>query len=366
MRKRHQAILITENAKNKIINELSIFGCTEREQIFKLNNFYEEIIPDNDIEIAPKTTLINDQNNKLVQLDDINNNNELKFDDSDCEESVVISEIQLPTYNESGKKDLPKLQFQIFNKADLGDFNYDKSNFIEEKTIKINSSKDANLSRLNNKVNERFKEKGKEKEKEKINKEKIKNLEIRQTKTLLYNKKERNALTERNRSKRKISDSSDHTELNKNITIENSMISNCGPELNFQDIINQIVFWTEENKNKNPNKGGGNQGKKKRGSVMYEAKINLDMLLPKVNSFQLFNINPKKMIKIKEKIMEMQKIVKNDDGLSGKEKKIINSFLEFQNEIINEKNQDLANLANELERIDDIVYGDNWTIAKFK
>ena len=364
MRKRHQAILINENAKNKIINELSIFGCTEREQIFKLNNFYEEIIPDNDIEIAPKTTIINDQNNKLVQLDDINNNKEYKFDDSDCEESVVISEIQLPTYNESGKNDLPKLQFQIFNKADLGDFNYDKSNFIEEKTIKINNSKDANLSKLNNKVNERIKEK--EKKKEKIQ-EKNKNLEIRQTNTLLCNKKERNVLTERNRSKKKITDTNiDDTELNTNITIENSMISNCGPELNFKDIINQIVFWTEENKNKNPNKEGGNNGKKKRGSVMYEAKINLDMLLPKVNSFQLFNINPKKIIKIKEKIMEMQKIVKNDDRLSGNQKKIINGFLEFQNEIINEKNQDLSNIANELERIDRIVYGDNWTISKFK
>ena len=64
--------------------------------------------------------------------------------------------------------------------------------------------------------------------------------------------------------------------------------------------------------------------------------------------------------------MEMQKKIKNTNKLSGNRKNIINGFLEFQNEIINEKNQDLANLANELERIDDIVYGDNWTISKFK
>ena len=104
--------------------------------MFKLNNFYEEFIPDNDIEIAPKTTITNDQKNELMQLDVINNNNEFKCDDNEYEESVIISEIKLPTYDESGKNALPKLQFQILNKADLGDFHYDKSNYLKEKTIK--------------------------------------------------------------------------------------------------------------------------------------------------------------------------------------------------------------------------------------
>jgi hypothetical protein len=371
MRKRHQAILINENAKNKIINELSLFGRTEREQVFKLNNFYEEFIPDNDIEIAPKTTITNDQKNELMQLDVINNNNEFKCDDNEYEESVIISEIKLPTYDESGKNALPKLQFQILNKADLGDFHYDKSNYLKEKTIKISNSKSVNLSRLSNKANERFKEKEKEKEKLKEKEKENRNVEIRQTKTKkLINRKEKYLLTEKNKSKKDLLDKQNYeTEINNNnvkVTIENNLMPNCGPQLNFKDIINQMVFWTEENKNKNPNKEGENRGKRKRGSVMYETKINLDMILPKVNSYQLFNINPKKIIKTKEIIMEMEKQIKFNGKLPITKKNIINGFLEFQNEIINEKNQEITNLANELERIDSIVYGDNWSISQFK
>ena len=371
MRKRHQAILINENAKNKIINELSLYGRTEREQVFKLNNFYEEFIPDNDIEIASKTAIINDQKNELMQLDVINTNNEFKFDDNEYEESVIISEIKLPTFDESGKNALPKLQFQILNKADLSDFNYDKSNYLKEKKIKISNSNNVNLSRLSNKANERFKEKEKEKEQEKTKEKENKNIEIKQTKTKKFiNKKEKYLLTEKNKSKKDLFEKQNYeTEINNNnvkLTIENSLMPNCGPQLKFNEIINQMVFWTEENKNKNPNKGEENRGKKKRGSVMYENKINLDMILPKVNSYQLFNINPKKIIKTKEKIMEMEKQIKYNDKLPITKKNIINGFLEFHNEIINEKNQEIVKLANELESIDSIVYGDNWSISQFK
>jgi hypothetical protein len=364
MRKRHQAILINENAKNKIINELSLFGRTEREQIFKLNNFYEEFIPDNDIEITPKKTQINDPNNKLMQLDDINNNSEFRDDDIDCEESVVISEIKLPTYDESGKICLPKLHFQILNKSDLSDFNFDKSNYIKEKTIIINNSKNTNLSKLSNKVNERIKQK--EKEKEKL-KEKNKIGEIRHTKTGFGNRKERYLLTEKNK-RCTIDTRFNDTEPNNNITkIENTRTLNCGPKLNFQDIIRQIIFWKEESKNKQPNKADAEKNKKKkRGSVNFEAKINFEMILPKVNSFQLFNINPKMIIKIKEKIMKIQKQIKNRDKLAITKKNHINGFLEFQNEIINENNQNITRLANELEKIDGIVYGNNWSIIDLK
>ena len=75
--------------------------------------------------------------------------------------------------------------------------------------------------------------------------------------------------------------------------------------------MNQIVFWTEESKKKKSNKPASAGGrKKKRGSVILETQINLDMILPKVNSFQLFNINPKKDLKVKEKIMDIQKKLK--------------------------------------------------------
>ena len=151
---------------------------------------------------------------------------------------------------------------------------------------------------------------------------------------------------------------------NCNLKLENNNTLKYGTILKFKDIINQIVFWTEENKNKKLNKAQ-NKGKKKRGSVMYEPKINIEMLLPKVDSFQLFNINQKKIIKIKEKILEIQKEIKNKKNISENDKNIIiNDFLLFQNEIINENNQNINKIANELENIDIIIYGDDWSIAK--
>ncbi len=368
MRKRHQAILISENAKNKIINELLLVGRTEIEQQYKLNNFYEEFIPENDIEVAPKNktnTLIKDQSTKLIQFEDNNNNNEdFDNDGSDCEDSVVLKDIKLPSYDDKDKKSLPNIKFQIINNAELSQINFDKSNYIEEKKIKISTSKNANLSKLYNKANEKLREKDK-------SKDKFKNLDIRQSKTVSSKRKERNALTENNQNKKNFLDTYGNVnDTDINFAIENSRLSNCGPELNFKDIMKQLVFWTEESKNKSSNKGSGEgrgkKGKKKRGSVMYEIKINIDMILPKVNGFQLFNINPKHILKIKEKIMEIQKQMKNKEKLSENDRGIINVFLEFQNEIINEHNQNISRIANELENIDNIVYGDNWSIIKFK
>ena len=369
MRRRHQAILISENAKNKIINELLLVGRTEKEQQFKLNNFYEEFIPENDIEVAPKTNtniLIKDQSTKLIQFEnDDNNNEDFDNDGSDCEDSLVLKDIKLPSYDDKDKNSLPNIKFQIINGAELGKINFDNSDYIKEKKIKINISKNANLSKLYNKANE------KSREKDKI-KDKLKNLEIRTSKTHFSNKKERNALTEKNQNKKNFLDTYGNVnDTDVNISIENSRLSNCGPELNFKDIMKQIAFWTEESKNKSSSKGsggrgGGNKGKKKRGSVMYEVKMDIDMILPKVNGFQLFNINPKHVLKIKEKIMQIQKQMKNKEKLSENDRGIINVFLEFQNEIVNEHNKNIDRIANELEKIDNIVYGDNWSIIKFK
>ena len=296
MRKRHQALIIKENAKNKIINELTLIGRTEKEQQTKLNNFHEEFIPENDVEIAPKiNTLINDSNNML--FDDINKD-ELKDDeDSDCNENIEITDIRLPLYEEKKINILPDLQFQIMNGVDLGDFDFDQSNYIPEDKINITSSKNFTYSKYKNfQIN-----KDNRINSSKINetmKDKLKKFDKTQGRLgTAKNKKEKNITADKNKQTKK----ENLIDFDSNINIENNRTLQCGSKLNFKDILNQIVFWTEESKNKKSSKqsGGGGDGKKKkkRGSVMLEAQINLDMILPKVNSFQLFNIIPKNIIK---------------------------------------------------------------------
>ena len=356
MRKRHQALIIKENAKNKIINELALIGRTEKEQQSKLNHFYEEFIPENDVEIAPKiNTLINDSNNML--FDDINKD-ELKDDeDSDCNENVELTDIRLPLYDEKKLNTLPDLQFQIMNGADLGDFDFDKSNYIPEEKIKISSSKNFTYSKYKNfQIN-----KDNRLNNSKINqtmKDRLKKFDKGQG---LKSKKEKNDNNKQTKKENLIN-------FDSNINIENNRTLQCGSKLNFKDILNQIVFWTEESKNKksNSNKQGGGGRKKKRGSVLLETQINLDMILPKVNSFHLFNINPKKALKVKEKIMEIQKIIKNKGNLSEYDQNIINGFLGFYNDDVNENNQDLNKVVNDLDKIDSITYGDNWSVINFK
>ena len=358
MRKRHQALIIKENAKNKIINELALIGRTEKEQQSKLNHFYEEFIPENDFEIAPKIkTLINDSNNML--FDDINKD-ELKDDeDSDCNENVELTDIRLPLHDDKNLNILPDLQFQVMNGADLGDFDFDKSNYIPEEKIKINSSKNFTYSKYKN-----FQ----------INKDnRVNNSKISQTMKDRLKKFDKGKLgTLKNKKEKKDNNNQTKKEnlinFDSNINIENNRSLQCGNKLNFKDILNQVVFWTEESKNKksNSNKQGGGGRKKKRGSVLLETQINLDMILPKVNSFQLFNINPKKALKVKEKIMEIQKIIKNKGNLSEYDQNIINGFLGFYNDAVNENNQNLNKVASDLEKIDSITYGDNWSIINFK
>ena len=363
MRKRHQALIIKENAKNKIINELSLIGRTEKEQQYKLNNFYEEFIPENDVEIAPKiNTLINDSNNML--FDDINKD-ELKDDeDSDCNENVELTDIRLPVHDEKKLNNLPELKFQIMNGADLGDFDYDKSNYIPEEKIKISSSKNFTYSKYknfqlnkDNKINNN--------KMSQTMKDRLKRFEKGQSKvgTLNY-KKGKSITTDKNKQTKK----ENLINFDNNINIENNRTLQCGNKLNFKDILNQIVFWTEESKNKKSNKQGSSGGgrKKKRGSVMLEAQINLDMILPKVNGFQLFNINPKKVLKVKEKIMEIQKLIRNKGNLTEYDQNIINGFLGFYYDAVNENNQILNKVAKDLEKIDNITYGDNWSVINIK
>ena len=193
------------------------------------------------------------------------------------------------------------------NGADLGDFIFDKSNYIPEEKIKISSSKNFTYSKYKNyQIN-----KDNRSNNNKISqtmKDRVNNFDKTQGKMgTLKNKKEKNIATDKNKQTKRES----LINFDSNINIENNRTLQYGSKLNFIDILNQIVFWTEESKNKKSNKPASAGGrKKKRGSVMLETQINLDMILPKANSFQLFNINPKKALKVKEKIMDIQKKLK--------------------------------------------------------
>ena len=193
------------------------------------------------------------------------------------------------------------------NGADLGDFIFDKSNYIPEEKIKISSSKNFTYSKYKNyQIN-----KDNRSNNNKISqtmKDRVNNFDKTQGKMgTLKNKKEKNIATDKNKQTKRES----LINFDSNINIENNRTLQYGSKLNFIDILNQIVFWTEESKNKKSNKPASAGGrKKKRGSVMLETQINLDMILPKANSFQLFNINPKKDLKVKEKIMDIQKKLK--------------------------------------------------------
>ena len=232
-----------------------------------------------------------------------------------------------------------------------------KSNYIPEEKIKISSSKNFTYSKYKNfQIN-----KDNRLNNSKINqtmKDRLKKFDKGQG---LKSKKEKNDNNKQTKKENLIN-------FDSNINIENNRLLQCGNKLNFKDILNQVVFWTEESKNKksNSNKQGGGGRKKKRGSVLLETQINLDMILPKVNSFQLLNINHKKALKVKEKIMEIQKIIKNKGNLSEYDQNIINGFLGFYNDAVNENNQDLNKVVNDLDKIDSITYGDNWSVINFK
>ncbi len=111
-----------------------------------------------------------------------------------------------------------------------------------------------------------------------------------------------------------------------------------GTTLKFFDIIKQCIFW----KNKMVSKGK-----------------NID-----IDCFQLFNLEPNKIKNIKEKIIEFKKITK--------EKKLDGSdplFNKLLNEIENsytEQKKELNNLISNLDNVDNISYGNKWSVVGFQ
>ena len=129
-----------------------------------------------------------------------------------------------------------------------------------------------------------------------------------------------------------------------NICYDNSEYSednnkDLGATVKFFDIIKQCIFWKDKNEAK---------GKK-----------NCD-----IDCFQLFNLDQNKIKNIKEKLIEFRKIAKEkklDVGDS-----IINKFLlELENNY-SEQKKELNNLISNLEYVDSISYGKNWSVVGFQ
>ena len=127
-----------------------------------------------------------------------------------------------------------------------------------------------------------------------------------------------------------------------NICYDNSEYSednnkDLGTTIKFFDIIKQCIFW----KNKMVSKGK-----------------NID-----IDCFQLFNLDPNKIKFIKEKIIELKKIAK-DKKLDGHD-----SVINFLNELENnysEQKKELNNLIANLEYVDTISYGKDWSVVGFQ
>ena len=129
-----------------------------------------------------------------------------------------------------------------------------------------------------------------------------------------------------------------------NICYDNSEYSednnkDLGATVKFFDIIKQCIFWKDKNEAK---------GKK-----------NCD-----IDCFQLFNLDQNKIKNIKEKLIEFRKIAKEKKLDVGES--IINKFLlELENNY-SEQKKELNNLISNLEYVDSISYGKDWSVVGFQ
>ena len=144
MRKRHQAILISSNAKKNICNEISLnYDSYEIEQKHLLNNYFQENISPEDI--SPSTTKEIAPENVDEEVEEENENLE---DSSDSEEDIISinSKIKVPPLGEDKG---PYIKYEISEKAFVAGINYDDYTIIKENKINIKSEKSDNINNNN-------------------------------------------------------------------------------------------------------------------------------------------------------------------------------------------------------------------------
>jgi len=289
MRKRHQAILISSNAKKNICNEISLnLDSYEVEQKQILNNYFKENISPEDIDLSKKKE--KSPENVEDEEDDEEEKSDLE-DLSDNEEDYISinSNIKVPPL---GDQKGPYIKYEISENAFIGGINYNDYTTIPKNKIKINREKNEN----NN-------DKGK------------------------YYKNNKN--NEQNKGGR---------------------IIKIGEKIDFNSILEQMAYWSEQISLEN------SKDKKNRKKLEVE--------IPDINILQLFKLYPKQMEEIQEniKIIDKEMRDKNLNNDNCPIKKIVND----QENIVNEKIQNINKISKELDRIKDITYGDNFSLIEFK
>ena len=302
MRKRHQALLVSSQAKKKICNELSINNSSyEVEQKQILSNYFNNHIDEEDIEVTSISKKLDDkylikEKENIEEEDEENELEDMDDDDDNEEENVTLStDIRVPPL---GDQKGPYIKYEISEKAYVGGVDFDDYSYIPENKLKIKENADDN-----------------DKKKAKINKKNIK----------------------------------DKKEENKD---EGSAMLNVGATINFNNIIEQMAYWAEEisyekSKDKNKNK----------------RKIK-DVEIPDINILQLFKLYPNKIDEISNKIKSLEKEAKDKNLYT--DNSLVKTLLNDQENIINEKKQNLGKLAKEVDRIHSITYGDNFSVIEFK
>ena len=289
MRKRHQAILISSNAKKNICNEISLnLDSYEVEQKQILKNYFKENISPEDIDLSKKK----EKSPENVEDEEYDEEEKSDLEDlSDNEEDYISinSNIKVPPL---GDQKGPYIKYEISENAFIGGINYNDYTTIPKNKIKINREKNEN----NN-------DKGK------------------------YYKNNKN--NEQNKGGR---------------------IIKIGEKIDFNSILEQMAYWSEQISLEN------SKDKKNRKKLEVE--------IPDINILQLFKLYPKQMEEIQEniKIIDKEMRDKNLNNDNCPIKKIVND----QENIVNEKIQNINKISKELDRIKDITYGDNFSLIEFK
>ena len=297
MRKRHQALLISSQAKKKICNELSINNASyEIEQKQMLSSYFKDNIDEEDVEIPAKNQKSDNQNKikERENIDEEDEENEIEEDFDDEEENIPLStDIAVPPL---GEQKGPYIKYEISEKAFVGGINFDDYSYIPENKIKIKGENDDD-------------------------KKKIKN----------YKKNDK---------------------TNKDKKDEKDIYLKVGAHLNFNNIIEQMAYWAEElsyEKSKDKNKN-----RKKLTNVE----------IPDINIYQLLKLYPNKIDEISDRIKSLEKEARDKNIYT--DNSVVKSLLNDQENIINEKKQNMSKLAKEFDRIHSITYGDNFSIIEFK
>ena len=289
MRKRHQAILISSNAKKNICNEISLnYDSYEIEQKHLLNNYFQENISPEDI--SPSTTKEIAPENVDEEVEEENENLE---DSSDSEEDIISinSKIKVPPLGEDKG---PYIKYEISEKAFVAGINYDDYTIIPENKINIKSEKSDNIN------NNNYKNKNEEENKQ------------------------------------------------DNRTIK------IGQKIEFNDILKQIAYWSEQINLENS----------KDKDILKNKKKLKDIEIPDVNILQMFKLYPKKLEKMNEKIKIIEKEMK--DKNINNDNCVMNKLINVQENIINNKIQNINKLSQEIDNIKSITYGDNFSLIEFK